>query len=292
MKPSEEAAAAAIKEAYKPKLKFTAAKKEYDVPEIFRGLMTDAEKEKYIHSVLSKAHGIEAVQHKYKEMRDQAEQIHQAYTQVMQPIQLGQEAYKRGDMDTVFATLRIDPNKVLQWAYEKVQLSQMPPEQRQLYEARTQAEKRAWELERQTASLSQQSLEQQANQIDQMIDLVLERPDFSSVAEAYDTRKGKPGAFRDLITLMGEQEFNRTGKIIPPLEAAKAAVELLGEKIGGQARPAETPTPQATPAAAAPAEKPKITLPNAGGAKASAPAKTKVKSIDDLKRIHQQMASK
>lgn len=292
VKPSEEAAAAekAALAQFKANLKFKAAGKEHDVPELLRGVMTDAEKEKYVHSLLSKAHGIEMVQEKLKSVREARDQIHQAYTQVMEPIKLGQEAYKRGDMDTVFSTLRIDPNKVLQWAYEKVQLSQMPPEQRQLHEARKQAEHRAWELERQTAYQSQASLEAQAEHIDQMIDLVLERPDYSSFAQEYDTRKGKQGAFRDLITLMGEQEFNRSGKIISPLEAAKAAVDLLGMKAGAPVQQAAAaPQPEAQPA---PAPQKKITLPNVGSAKATAPAKSKPKSIDDLKRIHQQMASK
>ncbi len=264
-----------------------------DVPELLRGLMTDAEKEKYVHSLLSKAHGIEMVQEKLKGVRESRDQIHQAYTQVMEPIQLGQQAFKRGDMDTVFSTLRIDPNKVLQWAYEKVQLSQMPPEQRQLHEAKAKAERENWDLQRQQASMSQQSMETQADQIDQMIGMVLERQDFQSIAQDYDTRKGKQGAFHELVALMGDQEFQRTGKLISPLDAAKAAVDLLGMKVGAPAaQPAAAAAPQpAAQPAAAPQAQPKITLPNAGGAKASAPAKSKPKSIDDLRKIHQQMAS-
>lgn len=295
VKPSEQAAQekAAI-EAFKANLKFKAAGKEHDVPEILRGIMTDAEKEKYVHSLLSKAHGIEMVQEKLKSTREARDQIHQAYTQVMEPIQLGQQAYKRGDMDTVFSVLRIDPNKVLQWAYEKVQLSQMPPEQRQLVEAKAKAERENWELQRQQATFSQQSLEVQADQIEQMIGMVLERPDFSSIAQEFDARKGKQGAFHEVVALMGDQEFQRTGKLISPLEAAKMAVDFLGLKLGApaaQQAAQAAPQPAAQPAPA-PQAQPKITLPNAGGAKASAPAKSKPKSIDDLRKIYQQMESK
>lgn len=293
VKPSEAAAQekAALAQ-FKASLKFKAAGKEHDVPELFHSLMTDAEKEKYVHKLLSKAHGIEVVQERAKRAMESRDQIYQAYSQVMEPIKLGQEAYKRGDMDTVFSTLRIDPNKVLQWAYEKVQLSQMSPEQRQLHEAKTSAERRAWEQERQITALSQQSLEQQADQLDQMIDLVLERQDFSSIAQEYDTRKGKQGAFRDLVALMGDQEYQRSGKLIPPLEAAKAAVDLLGLKVGAPAQPAAAAPQTVAQPAPAPAAQPKVTLPNVGGQKASAPAKSKPKSIDDLRKIHQQMASK
>lgn len=294
VKPSEQAAAeAAEKVAFKAKLKYRSWGKDNDVPELFHGLMTDEKKEKFVHDLLNRAQSADIIRERMQEVKQSRDQAHQAYMQVMEPIRLGQEAYKRGDMDSVFETLRIDPNKVLQWAYEKVQLSQMPPEQRKLHEERAQAQRLNWENERKISAMSQQSLEQQADQLDQMIDLVLERQDFSSFAQEFDTRKGKQGAFRDVVALMGDQEYQRTGKLISPLEAAKMAVDFLGMKTGTQAAPqaqAVTPQPQAQPAPA-PAEK-KVTLPNVGGQKASAPAKAKVKSIDDLRKIHQQMAAK
>lgn len=288
---AKEAVAAAVAE-YKANLKFKAAGKEMDVPEIFRGAMKDAESEKYIHSVLSKAHGIEMIQEKLKSTREDREQIRGAYQQVMEPINYAREAYGREDMDTVFKALAIDPNKVLQWAYKKVELSQMPPDQRQVHEARTQAERRNWELERQTQQSMQQGLSTQGEQLNQMLDLVLERPDVSAIAQAYDTRKGKEGSFRDLVAMMGEQEFNRSGKVISAMEAAKAAVDLLGEKFGAPA-PQAPAAPANVQAAqpAAPEVKPKITLPNAGGAKAATPAKSKIRSIDELRKVHQKMAS-
>lgn len=286
------AATEAAIEAYKANLKFKAAGKEHDVPELLRGVMKDSDSEKFIHSVLSKAHGLEMVQGKLRETREARDQIHQAYSQVMEPIQYAREAYQQGDLDTVFDTLKMDPNKVLQWAYQKVQLSQMPPDQRQVHEARTQAERQARDFQRQNASLVQQNQAVLSEQINQMLEIVLERPDYSAVAQAYDTRKGKQGAFRDLVAQMGEQEYVRSnGKVIlSPVEAAKAAVELLGEKLQApvQQSPAAAPQQVATPAAT---EKPKITLPNAAGAKAASPAKGPVKSIDDIRKLHQKMAS-
>lgn len=294
VKPSEQAALeAAAKPAFKANLKFKSWHKEHDVPEIFHGLMTDEKKEKFVHDLLNRAHGADIIRERMQEVKQSRDQAHQAYMQVMEPIRMGQEAYKRGDMDMVFETLRIDPNKVLQWAYDKVQLSQMPPEQQRLHQERAQAQRLNWENERKISFMTQQSMEQQADQIDQMIGMVLERPDYSSLAQEFDTRKGKQGAFRDVVALMGDQEYQRTGKLISPLEAAKMAVDFLGLKTGQQAVPQgqPAPQPQAQPAPA-PAAQTKVTLPNVGGQKASAPAKAKVKSIDDLRKIHQQMAAK
>ncbi len=282
--------AAKAAEVFKANIKFKAAGKEMEVPEFLRGAMTDGEKEKYLHTLLSKAHGIEMVQAKLHATREERQQVQQAYQQVMEPINYAREAYGRNDLDTVFSTLKMDPNKILQWAYEKVRMSQLPPDQRQVHEARTQAERRAWDLERQTASQGQQHLEAQSNQLGQMLDLVLERQDFSAIAQAYDTRKGKEGSFRDLVAMMGEQEFARSGKLISPMDAAKAAVDLLGEKTGAPA-PQAAAAPAAAAIPAASAAPTKIVLPNAGGSKSAAPAKAKVKSLDDLRKLHQTMAS-
>lgn len=286
---AEQGAAAVA--AFKANIKFKAAGKEMDVPEMFRGLMTDAEKEKYVHTMLSKAHGIEMIQDKLKGTRAERDRAAHAYQEVMAPIQLAREAYQSNDLDTVFNTLQIDRNKVLQWAYKQVELSQMPPEQRQLHEGRLQAERRARDLERQSQEMGQQSLNSQSEQLSQMLDLVLERQDFAAIAQQFDTKRGKEGSFRDLVASMGEQEFSRSGKIITPMEAAKAAVELLGEKLGAPAVAASAAPAPAANQAAAPAAERKITLPNAGGSKAAAPAKSKIASLDDLRKLHQKMAS-
>lgn len=277
---------------YKPNLKFKAAGKELDVPELLKGLIKDQDSEKYIHSLLSKAHGIEMIQEKLKGAREARDQAHQAYTQVMQPIQYAREAYGRGDLDTVFSTLKIDPNKVLHWAYNKVQLSQMPPDQRQVHEAREAAERRAWELERKAQEEAQSGQSAMGEQINQMLDLVLERQDIAPIAQAFDERMQKAGkkeTFRDVVYMMGNQEFSRSGKIISPVEAAKMAVDFLGGSAMAPAQPA--PAAPAPVANQAPAPAQKVVLPNAGSAKAASPAKSKVRSIDDLRKLHQKMAN-
>lgn len=286
------AAVAAALAAFKPNFKFKAAGKEMEVPEYLRGVMKDEDTQKHLHSLLSKAHGIEMIQEKLKGTRTERDEVRTAYSQVMEPIRLGQEAYRRDDMDSVWDILKIDPNKVLQWAVKKVQLSQLPPDQRQVHEDAIAAKRRAWDLERQTDASNRTAAQTQGEQIQQMLDFALERPDISAIAQAYDGKRGKEGSFRELVNLMGDQEFHRTGKIISPIEAVKQAVELLGEKFGAPAQQAAAaPATAAQPAAAATEVKPKVTLPNTGGSKAAAPARAKVKTLDDIRKLSKEMAS-
>ena len=286
----ENAAAAAAP--YNPDFKFKANNKEHEIPEVLRSVIKSEKEEKYLKDIFQKAYGIEPIKERLNSIRGEFQQLQQSYTSIMDQVGEARTAYQRGDMDTVFDTLKISPEKVLQWAVEKVQLSQMPPEQRQALEARRMAEQRAYQLEKQASLSEQQAMQQQAQHLGQMLELVLERPDFNAVAQAYDSRKAKPGSFRELVIRVGESEHALTGKLLTPLEAAQKAMEWIGE-MPKPAQPAveATPAPQATATPATPTTKKPTTLPNmanAGARTGSAPAKSKVKTLDDIKKVYDQ----
>lgn len=291
--PAEKAVAPAAPAvpAFTPNFKFKAANKEHEIPDFLRSVIKDEQSQKFIHQLFEKAYGIDTVKERFNSVRQEFQQLEQTHGKVMGTVQLGREAYQRGDLDTVFKTFRIDENKVLQWAVRKVQLSQMPPDQRQVHEAREVAERRAWELERQQNSTSQEHLQNQSEQLMTMLDMVLEQPTYSSIAQEYDARpkrEGSPQTFRDLAIRMGEFEFHSSGKVLSPMEAAQRAADLLGGGTQKQPQPAApaAPAQQATPAAPQ-----KIVLPNVGGTgkPASTPARAAPKSLDDLRKIHAEM---
>lgn len=284
-------AAAPATPEFKANYKFRAADKEHEIPEFLRGVIKDEKTQKYVQQLFEKAYGIDAVKERLQRVREENSQVSEAYGKVMQTVELGRSAYQRGDLDTVFKVFNIPEEKVLQWAVRKVQLSQMPPDQRQVHEAREAAERRNWELERAQAQQSQAQMQAQSQQLHQMLDIVLERQDISDIAQSYDQRKGKPGAFRELSIQMGIIEYQQSGKVLSPLEAAQKAIDLLGGKPQTppqQAAPAAAPPPATT---AAPVQPQKVTLPNAGGAAAKAPAKAPVRSLDDLKRKYDEIAA-
>lgn len=280
--------------AYSPDFKFRANNKDHEIPELLRAAIKDEKAEKYIKDIFQKAYGIEPIKERLNSIREEHQQLRQAHYSVMSQVQEARDAYQRNDMDTVFETLQISPEKVLQWAVQKVQLSQMPLEQRQAIENQRMAEKRAMMLEKQSSYSAQQAMEQQAQHLGQMLDLVLERPDYSAVAQAYDAKKSKPGAFRDLVIKIGESEHALSGKILTPLEAAQKALDWLGEtaqpaKPAAATPPAQNAQPPAMPAAEL--QKTKTTLPNlanAGAKAGAAPAKAKVRTLDDLKKVYDQ----
>lgn len=287
--PPAEAPPADAPPAFQPKIKFKVMDKEHEIPEFLRGVMKDEESQGFIHSLFEKAYGLETVKERLQNVRSEYQQLQQSYGKVMSSVELGREAYARGDLDTVFSVFKIPEEKVLQWAVKKVQLSQMPPDQRQVHEAREAAERRNWELERQYQSQSQEHLQAQSEQLTSMLDIILERPDFSAIVQAYDARR-KPNApsFSDIAIQIGAMEYYSSGKVLSPMEVAQRAAEM----VGGMPPAAPTPAPAAPAQVATPAPQKKPVIPNVGTGKVASPAKSPVKSLDDIRRLHQQYAAK
>lgn len=280
--------AAAVSAGFTPNFKFRANKQDHEIPEFLRGAIKDAESEKFVKKLFERAHGFDGVEQRYRGMKETHQELLSTHNSVMSQVAEAQEAYRAGDIDTFFETIKVDPAKILQWAVKKVELSQLPPEQRALHEERLQAQRELRLSRKETESHSREQLEGQGKLLNEMLDLVLERPQISAVAQAYDGRKGSEGAFRNLVVRIAQTEAATTGKTLSPLEAANQALELLGE-LQPKATPAAAanPAPTTVNTAAQSQPQPKKVLPNlanAGAKPNAAPAKSKIKSLDDLKR--------
>lgn len=278
---------------YVPNFKFRANDKEHEIPEFLRAAVKDEKAEKYLKTLFETSYGFNGIKDRYGKLKETHQQLDQGYKSVMGQVGEAAQAYKQDDLDTVFDIFRIAPEKVLQWAIKKVELSQLPPEQKQVHDARVAAERQAREYQKQNEAYTQEQMQQQGQYFTEMLEMVFERPDISAVAQAYDSRKGA-GKFRDFVVKIGQAESANTGKILTPLQAAKQAMELLGD-IAPPAQKAE-PAQPGPASQAATAQKPvqqKQVIPNmanAGARPNSAPAKTKVKSIDDIRKAYDAMS--
>jgi len=103
------------------------------------------------------------------------------------------------------------------------------------------------------------------------------------VANGFDQRAGKPGAFREEVVRRGVYAFNSTGKDISVQEAVSEVIGLYGNnEMAPQPAPIENGEPvviQQQPVVIQ--KKPTIPRVRAGG---HSPARKLPRSIDDLKR--------
>lgn len=285
--------------AYKPNLVFKAGvynketkdleQKDYTIDPKFASIMKDPESEKLVRELHEKAFGLDSVKERYTETRGQLQQVSQVNRELQGGIndlrKTYQSAVQSGNwhkMDKFFSTLQIPQENILKYAFAKVQLNEMDPAQRNAIMGQIEAENRAETLAQQQ-SQAQQGSQTQAQQYRQLqIEVVMNKPEVSELAKAFDARAGKPGAFEDAVRREGSLAWH-SGQDIPPQQAVERVIENYGLKSGVSTTAAQTPA-VTTPAPGKPAlvQRTTQTIPNVQG-RSTSPIKTpKPKSIDDL----------
>ena len=287
----EAAAAAAAAAQYTPNYKFRAADKDHEIPEHFRGLMKDAKAEKEIKELFEKAYGLDVVKTRQEQTRQQRDEAVTRVRSFENGVKDLRETYQRGDFDGFFQKMQIPQEKILQWVLSKVEYSKLPPEQQAILDQKKQAENQAFELQRSNQSYQDQMLEQARNTKSQLLEFSLTRPEVKSAADAFESRTGKPGSFREAVRLHGEAMWYRSqGKIdLTPEQAIKEVMELYGISAPSAAAPQqENGTGQGGGPTAPGAQKPKV-IPNMQGKSSASPVKGPVRSLDDIRKISKAM---
>lgn len=264
-----------------PNYKFKALDKEHEIPESLRAAIKDADTEKQVRELMLKAIGMDHIKPKYQETRQKYEEVNTAYQGITKQISDLRADYQKGDMASFFEKLQIPEEKILQYAVQLVQNKELPPEQQQMLAARRDAEKRAQQLEVQNYQLSEQTMAHAVEAKRWQLDTVMQRPDVSNYAEAYDKARGKPGSFRDVVIRTGEAAFHTRQKDISPEEAIKEAMDMLGGAYRAQQAMAEPVQQQVQQ----PVAKKPVVIPNVQGRSSTSPTKKQLTSLDDLRKF-------
>lgn len=286
-KPVIEAGKEGEKAAYTPNYKMKVMDTDCEVPEVLRPLMKDKESEEAIRKISAKALGLDFVKPKLEEARQQVQKVTGEHSTVLGQIGQAKQLYARGDIDGWLKMLNVPEERILQWVADKIHYNQLPAEQKQILDARRQAEERAFAAEQQVSSFQTSNEQLLHQQVQGRLDSVLTRPEIKSVADAFDARVNKPGAFKEEINRRGDYAWRTRNEIVPPEQLVQEMLQFFV----GPAAPAATVTPASTeapaPQAAAPAsstaKKAPPTIPNISGRGTSA-VSAPMRSLDDLRK--------
>jgi hypothetical protein len=270
--------------------------KEVDVPELFKALMKDEKTEKEVLDILERAYGIDAIKGERAHVKKELTEVRNQLGSMKEGVQELRAMYQRGDLDLFFDKLAIPHERVLQWALDRVNYSQLPPEQQRIFDERRDAQRQAYEAEKRASLTQTQSSEQIRHATSLLLDAGLARPETQSVAEIYDARVGRPGAFRDEVIATANQAWNESNGqvVLTPDQAiektlakwkpflANAQASAAPQAAGQQAQPGGTQPPAST--------KPAATIPNVQG-RPQSPMKSAPRSIEDLKKLRDRAAS-
>lgn len=267
--PPEGAAAAPV---YQPNYKFKVMDEEKEFDEFLRGAIKDQETEKKIRELYEKAHGLDFVKPKLLREREQRDQYQKELGTIKKDLSQVMAYRHNGDYESFLQALGIPEVEIFKWVKSKLDLQEMSPEQRQVHQRSLESQRKAMTLEQQYQQLQEEHQQVLVSTRTRDLDSVLARPDVTATAKAFDTRVGRPGAFRERVIREGITAYQASGRDITPEEAVSEVLGMLGGPIGSQL---EVP---GQPGVAA--KKPPV-IPNVGG-KSTSPVKKSFKTVDDL----------
>lgn len=271
--------------AYTPNYRFKVLDKEHEFDEIVRPVITNEAVEKKLRELYEKSYGLDSVKTKYQESKQQLEEFKpqvEQYKAIMGTIDQARSAYERGDFEQLFKHLAIDQQKVLQWVVSKVNYEQLPPEQKQLYDRQLAAEREAYSVKQENARLKSEQEKQEMAALEEQLKMLTSlRPDVASYEQAFNSRVGKPDAFRNELLLRGDFAWRTSKKRMTAFEAADEVMRMYGplapqmQGAPGQQNPSTPVTHQSTVPV----------LPNVRGGSASPLKGKKPKSLDELRAL-------
>ena len=244
------------------------------------------ENEEKFKQIWAKAHGLDFVKNRFSKTKGEFQEYKSKVDPLLQAWDDLSTTYNRGDLDGFFKGLQIPDEVLFKHVLDKLNYQQLPPEQRAERDRMTHTQRRAHELETQNQALQQQFYSQQVQARETTLQQSMSKPEVAAVAEAFDQRLGKQGAFREEVIKRGVLAHTTTGQDITPEQAISEVMGIYAAFV--QPSQAGQMSPQMTPGAPQGTSKQTPVIPNVG-AKNSSPTRKSPKSLDELRQLADQM---
>lgn len=279
-----------VAQPYAPDFKYKASGKEMEIPEKFRALITDKESEEEVKKLFGQAGTLDEVKTDNAGLKKTLAERDGALGQYQNGIEQLRAFVRKGDFDGWFKALNVPAEKIYQWVLDKVQYNQLPQEQRAQLDHQRKLTEEAEQARTQVSRVSAREMQLATEMKGMQLEHTLGKADVKSMAESFDSRVGRPGAFRDAVIEHGKSVWALSNYTVDltPEQAVADFVKKYGNpsSFGAQAAAAEVvaPTPN-TPTTSATATPPVKVIPNVSGRGAASPVKSKPKNLEDLKRL-------
>jgi hypothetical protein len=291
---------------FTPNFKFKVMDKEHEIPERFRALIKDAETQKEVVDILTKAYGLDHAKPKHEKTLKELQTERQSRTQVEQRYQQVEQGYnrlqgmlKKGDIEGFLNFWQIDKEKILRHAAELLRYEEMSPAERAEVDRQRATARKAESLDEQVVNYQRQAVQAQARVREMELDTAISRNDIADVASQYDTRAGQPGAFKARVVRTAQMHALTTRKDISVEQAIQETMTELGYELVDEDQPqapARKAVAQATPPAqkvvAAVQQKKLPVLPASSGSGSTSPVKKSFNTVEELIAYRESLAKK
>lgn len=267
--------------AYTPNYKFKAYEKEYEVDELFRPLIKDADTEAKIKALHSKAYALDPMKEKLEGTRKEFDGFKGASEPKLRAYDQFNKILENKDWDTFFKKLGVPNEEIFSYVEKQLALMNAAPDQKAEYERNMQLRQQAYVQEEQIRQY-ESAYQQQALQARHMqLDSLMSRPEVQKYAGTWDERAGNIGAFRQLVVDEAAAAFYATGQDWSAEQAVQHVINKYGKVVSGLGgQPTQTYGGQQQPAhqGAPPV------IPHVAG-RGTSPIKKVPKSLDDIKKL-------
>lgn len=275
--------------AFTPNFKYKAFGKEKELDEMFRPLVKDADSEKKVKDIFTRADAFDDMKTQKEAISYEHQRVLQAHTALDRDVRRITGFLNKGDYDNFFASVKLSDEQILRYLQHKAEISKLSPQQQFQYNEASQLRANQFDQNEQMQNLQSNYSNQAVQTRTMQLDFVIGSSQVSSQANLYDSAMG-PGAFRNLVTEVAANHWHQTKQDLP----ADAAVQMTLQKYGGllsklapQVQAAAVVAPAAAPQAQV-AGQAKPVIPAVPGRGAS-PIKQAPKSLDDLKKLSKKL---
>lgn len=287
---------------YKPNFEYKANGERKEMDEFWRGVIKDKESEDKVRSILTAADAFESYKASVAPQLDHYKQLEAEYSAPIEALQRVAQLYNAGEHKQALQELgysnemllqQMDDQTLFNESRKRLEFKNLPEEQKALYNRQRESESEKLRLQRdyearqaEMTSMQEASVYQLANSTRELMQVALSQPEVSSVAQRYDAANGE-GSFFEEVRQAGEALTNQRGEWVSPNEAVSFVMRRYQPFLQGQVTQAGGA--MASSSNQVVAER-KASIPNVKSSGGS-PAKKGVTSMEDIKRIRQQMAS-
>lgn len=273
--------------AYVPNTKFTVldpdqkTKVEKEFDEWVKPHLTKETEEKF-RDLFSRAEGLQYVKQTRAQERAAKAALEQEFNAFKNEIS---EIVQTRDVDLglFFQKLNLPKQKIAEWLVQELQKEELPEPQRKVYTEAEALRRENYELRKKAETLSSTMVDPGVQARTLELQGVLSNPEIKTLAEQFDSRLERPGAFVEMVIQTGKQEWEASRRDLSVQEAVDKVLRIAG--LSQAPSPGATPNEPAKPAATKVITQAKPTvIPNVGAGNAS-PSSARPKNLDDLRKL-------
>lgn len=226
--------------AYTPNFKYKVHGQEKEFDDWVRAAIKDQETEKKARELFTRSDGIEHIKQDREALSEENIGLKSELGEFHQSIEELRHFVRNDDLTSAWEKLGIAKEQVLRWALKEVQMAENP----QLRE-QNEAQRRA-NLEMYQNRISSQTMAEQYDRAagdlrQRELDFTMSRPEIQSIAESYDSRIGRSGAFVNEVINRGKFHWIANKVDMPVDQVIQEVIQIYGL---GQAQGSNGTLPQ------------------------------------------------